>query len=40
LVSRIQNVTRGDANFPLKDGRFSRELSRARPSAIPFDPIT
>jgi hypothetical protein len=28
-----------DANFPLKEGLFNLELSRARPSAIPFDPI-
>ncbi|MDX3831223.1 NPP1 family protein [Streptomyces europaeiscabiei] len=36
--SRLQNATWGDANFPLKDGRFTTELSRAMPSGISFDP--
>ncbi|MDX3780345.1 NPP1 family protein [Streptomyces europaeiscabiei] len=38
LQSRLQNATWGDANFPLKDGRFTTELSRAMPSGISFDP--
>lgn len=38
LQSRLQNATWGDANFPLKDGRFATELTRAKPSGIPFDP--
>jgi hypothetical protein len=38
LQSTMQNATWGDANFPLKDGRFNSELSKAKPSGIPFDP--
>ncbi|WP_327731612.1 NPP1 family protein [Streptomyces sp. NBC_00487] len=41
LQDRMQNATWGDANFPLKDGRFNDELSRAKKQAaagIPFDP--
>ncbi|UUU23583.1 NPP1 family protein [Streptomyces sp. DSM 40750] len=38
LQSRLQNATWGDANFPLKDGRFNLELERAKPSGISFDP--
>lgn len=41
LQTRMQNATWGDANFPLKDGRFELELSRAKKQAaanIPFDP--
>lgn len=38
LQTRMQNATWGDANFPLKDGRFNLELERAKPSAIPFQP--
>ncbi|MEV0219055.1 NPP1 family protein [Streptomyces sp. NPDC050704] len=38
LQTRMQDRTWGDANFPLKDGRFNLELERAKPSAIPFNP--
>ncbi|MBE4740626.1 MULTISPECIES: NPP1 family protein [Streptomyces] len=40
LQSRMQNATWGDANFPLKDGRYNNELNAAKngPAAgIPFD---
>ncbi|MDX3572810.1 NPP1 family protein [Streptomyces sp. ID05-47C] len=40
LQSRLQNATWGNANFPLKDGRFNNELNSAKrgPAAnIPFD---
>ncbi|MCD7443216.1 NPP1 family protein [Streptomyces lincolnensis] len=38
LQTLMQSKTWGDANFPLKDGRFNTELSRAKPSGISFDP--
>lgn len=38
LQTKMQNATWGDANFPLKDGRFNDELNRAKPSGIPFNP--
>ncbi|MER6133757.1 NPP1 family protein [Streptomyces sp. NPDC001815] len=38
LQSKLNSATWGDANFPLKDGRFTTELQRAKPSNIPFDP--
>ena len=40
LQSRMQNATWGNANFPLKDGRYNDELKAAKngPAAgIPFD---
>lgn len=41
LRGRMNSATWGDANFPLKDGRFNEELSRAKRDAaagISFDP--
>ncbi|MFF6781111.1 hypothetical protein [Streptomyces sp. NPDC012510] len=38
LQSRMNTATWGDADLPLKDDRFNLELSRAKPSAIPFNP--
>ncbi|MDX3310036.1 NPP1 family protein [Streptomyces sp. NPDC054884] len=38
LQAVLNGATWGNANFPLKDGRFETELERAKPSGIPFDP--
>ncbi|WP_318843069.1 NPP1 family protein [Myceligenerans pegani] len=38
LRDTLNRSSWGDANFPLQDGRFPVELSRAKPSGIPFDP--
>jgi hypothetical protein len=38
LRDTLNNASWGDANFPLRDARFPTELSRAKPSGIPFDP--
>ncbi|MER5215187.1 NPP1 family protein [Streptomyces sp. NPDC002838] len=38
LQDRLNGATWGKANFPLKNDRFATELSRAKPSGIPFDP--
>lgn len=38
LRAKLNSATWGNANFPLKDGRFQTELSRAKPAGIPFDP--
>lgn len=38
LRNTLNNSSWGSANFPLKDGRFGTELSRAKPSGIPFNP--
>ncbi|MFI1358317.1 NPP1 family protein [Streptomyces sp. NPDC020898] len=40
LQARMQNATWGDANFPLKDGRYNDELNAAKPSGIAFDPYS
>ncbi|BBC38618.1 hypothetical protein SGFS_099120 [Streptomyces graminofaciens] len=42
LQARMQNAMWGDANSPLKDGRFNDELSRAKKQAaadIPLRPV-
>ncbi|MFC0623125.1 NPP1 family protein [Kribbella deserti] len=38
LRTKLNNASWGDANFPLRDSRFPTELSRAKPSGIPFNP--
>ncbi|MCD7441010.1 NPP1 family protein [Streptomyces lincolnensis] len=38
LQAKLNGASWGNANFPLKDGRFEVELERAKPSGIPFDP--
>ncbi len=38
LRNRLNSASWGDANFPLKDSRWPGELSRAKPSGIPFNP--
>jgi hypothetical protein len=38
LRTKLNNADWGNANFPLRDSRWPTELSRAKPSGIPFDP--
>ncbi len=38
LRDKVNSASWGDANFPLNDGRFPTELSRAKPSGIAFNP--
>lgn len=38
LRNTLNNSSWGKANFPLQDSRFGTELSRAKPSGIPFNP--
>lgn len=38
LRDTLNRSSWGDANFPLQDSRYPLELSRAKPSGIPFNP--
>ncbi|GAA3673407.1 NPP1 family protein [Lentzea roselyniae] len=38
LRDKLNGSSWGDANFPLQDSRWTTELSRAKPSSIPFQP--
>lgn len=38
LRDRLNSSVWGDANLPLKDSRWPQELSRAKPSGVPFNP--
>ncbi|WP_175411893.1 NPP1 family protein [Streptomyces sp. TRM64462] len=38
LRDRLGDADWGRANFPLKDANFGRNLEKAKPSGIPFDP--
>lgn len=38
LRDKLNSSSWGDANFPLQDSRWPTELSRAKPSGIPFQP--
>ena len=38
LRDTLNGSSWGDANFPLQDSRWPTELSRAKPSGIPFQP--
>jgi hypothetical protein len=40
LRNTLNGSSWGDANFPLQDSRYGTELSRAKPSGIPFNPST